>query len=160
MRYGQRERAQFRLEPNILIETRKPDGEWITRIKARNLIVITGIELVRDLIGGTGHRPSHIGLGTGVTPVLATDTTIETEAFRGLITTRNDLAAAIEFQLFLGLSDGNGFTYTEAGILETGFQNGSVNDPAILFARSIFTGITKTISIELTITWTITIVAV
>ena len=160
MRMRQRQFEQFRLEPNFMIETREPGGDWITRVKARNLIVTDGIEIVRDLLGGTGHRPSHIGLGTGTTAVTAGDTSIETEAFRDLITRREDLALAIEFQLFLGLGDGNGFTYTEAGILETGFQNGDPGDPAILFARSLFTGIAKTISIELTLTWTINIAAV
>ena len=69
------------------------------------------------------------------------------------------LAAAIEYQLFLGQNDGNGITYTESGLLETGFQNSNPGDPAILVARSVFTGVPKTNSVELTLTWTINIAA-
>lgn len=162
----QRAFEQFKLEPNVVLELHDAETkELVFRQKSRNLVVTTGVELVRDLLGGTGHRPSHIELGTGVTAVAAADGatyggTVETPAYRDLITRREDLALAIEFQLFLAQNDGNGFTYTEAGILETGFQNSAAGDPAILFARTVFTGIAKTISVELTLTWTINIAAV
>lgn len=145
--------------PNLRVEARNVDTGFIQTVRARNLVVNTGIINLRDQLGGTGHRPSHIGLGTGVTAVLATDTTIETEQFRDEITRRDDLTAAIEFQLFVGLNDGNGFTYTEAGILETDPKSGDSGDPATLFARAVFTGIPKTNSVELTLTWTINIAA-
>lgn len=144
---------------NVTIESRNViTGETVT-IASRNLVVNNGLDLLRDLLGGTGHRPSHIGLGTGVTAVTATDTSIETEQFRGEITRRDDLTAAIEFQLFLGINDGNGFTYVEAGLLETGQQNGDSGDPATLVARDNFTGVAKNNTVELTLTWTITLAA-
>jgi hypothetical protein len=160
MRYRIRPKEQFRLVPNLAIETFRPsDGaRWLT--EARNLVVDDGIGLVRDLLGGTGHRPSHIGLGTGVTAPAAGDTAIETEQYRDVITRRDQLAAGIDFQLFLGLNEGNGFTYTEAGLLETGIQNDAPGDPAILVARATFTGVVKNNTVELTLTWTIGIAAV
>ena len=152
-------KEQIVLVPNVSIELYEPSSGKIWEIHARNLIVTDGIEIIRDLIGGTGHRPSHIGLGTGTTAVTAADTSIETEQFRDEITRRDELAAANEFQLFLGLNDGNGFTYTEAGLLETGIQNGDSGDPAKLMARSVFTGVVKNNTVELTLTWTINISA-
>lgn len=130
---------------------------------AKNKVVTDGIEVFRDLLGGTGHRPSHIGLGTGTTAVDDGDASIETEIYRDIITRRNQLAAALEFQLFLGVNDGNGFTYLEAGLLETGSQFGDPLDAATLVARVVaptdFTAVAKTISVELTVTWTINLTA-
>lgn len=147
------------LQPNVRIETFNPEtGDRMIQ-ESKNLIVTTGIQHIRDLLGGTSRRPSHIGLGTGTTAVTAGDTSIETEQYRDVITRRDQLSAGIEFQLFLGLNDGNGFTYTEAGLLETGFQNGSSGDPATLIARDTFTGVAKTSSVEFTLTWTINITA-
>lgn len=150
---------QLKFDANVTLRVFNPKTRDAIVYKSKNLIVTTGIELIRDLLGGTAKRPSHIGLGTGSTAAIPGDTTIETEEFRGEITRRDDLPAGIIFQLFLGLNDGNGFTYQEAGLLETGFQNGSVGDPAILVARDTFTGITKNNTVELTLTWTINITA-
>lgn len=151
--------SRLNLGANVEVKTFNPEtGDEIIH-QSKNLIVTTGIELIRDLLGGTAHRPSHIGLGTGTTAVTAGDTSIETEEYRDEITRRDDLPAGIIFQLFLGLNDGNGFTYTEAGLLETGFQNDQPGDPAILIARDTFTGVAKNNSVELTLTWTINITA-
>ena len=152
-------KEELSLGLNLSIHTYNPKKDELIVRRAKNLIVTTGIESIRDLIGGTGFRPSHIGLGTGTTAVVAGDTSIETEQFRDEITRRDDLTAGNEFQLFLGLNDGNTFTYTEAGLLQTGFGNGSSGDPATLIARSVFTGVTKNNSVELTLTWTWTLVA-
>lgn len=152
-------KEQLLLIPNLVIERFCPATDELEIIKTRNLIVTDGIELVRDLLGGTGHRPSHIELGTGLTAVVAGDEEVETPQYRDEMTRRDELAAAIEFQLFLGLNDGNGFTYTEAGILEAGLQNDSPGDPGILFARANFTGVPKNNTVELTLTWTINIAA-
>ena len=158
-----RAQAQFAIVGNVEWRLFNPSSGHEDVFRVKNLVVNDGIDLVRDLIGGTGHRPSHIGLGTGTTAVLATDTSIETEEFRGEITRRDDIVAGIQFQLFLGLNDGNGFTYSEAGLLETGFQNGDPGDPAILMARVVaptdFTAVAKNNSVELSITWDINITA-
>lgn len=152
-------REQLRAGLNLRIETFDQERSTRRIHYAENLIVTSGIQSIRDLIGGSGFRPSHIGLGTGTTAVVAGDTAIETEQYRDEITRRDDLAAGNEFQLFLGLNDGNGFSYTEAGLLQTGFQNGSSGDPATLIARSVFAAVPKTSSVELTLTWTWTITA-
>ena len=158
-----RAQAQLSIGGNVEWKLFNPSSGHEDVFREKNLVVDDGIDVIRDLIGGTGHRPSHIGLGTGSTAVTATDTSIETEQFRGEITRRDDIVAGIEFQLFLGLNDGNGFTYSEAGLLETGFQNGSAGDPAILVARVVaptdFTAVAKNNTVELTITWQITITA-
>lgn len=158
-----RAKSQIGISGNVEWRLYNPFNGHEDIFREKNLVVTTGIELMRDLLGGISKRPSHIGLGTGSTAVVPGDTSIETEAFRGEITRRDNLPTGIEFQLFLGLNDGNGFTYTEAGLLETGFQNGSVGDPAILVARVVapadFTQVTKTISVELTVTWQILITA-
>lgn len=159
----QRVRSRIGIEGIVEFKTFNPTTKEERIFRRKNLVVDDGIEVIRDLIGGTGHRPSHIGLGTGTTAVVAGDTSIETEVYRDEITRRDNLATGIEFQLFLGINDGNGFTYSEAGLLQTGFQNGDALDPAILVSRVVaptdFTAVAKTISVELTVTWTILITA-
>lgn len=158
-----RMKSGFGFGGNVEFKYFWPSNERELIVVGKNKVVTTGIQLMRDLLGGTGFRPSHIGLGTGSTAVTDGDTSIETEEFRGTITRRDDLAAGIEFQLFLGLNDGNGFTYTEAGLLQTGTQNGDSGDAALLIARVVaptdFTQVAKSVSVELTITWTINITA-
>lgn len=150
-----------RFVPNVTIETRRPGAPYLEReVRARNLVVDNGISLLVDLIGGTGFRPSHIELGTGTTAADPLDTVVETPEFRAEITARDKLVKAIQFQLFLGLNDGNGFTYTEAGLFETGLQNSAPGDPGILVARALFSPVIKNNSIELTVTWTINVAAV
>lgn len=153
------QKAQLGFGSNVSLRVYNPTTGDETIHESRNLIVTTGIELIRDLLGGTAHRPSHIELGTGTTAVVAGDTAVETPQYRDEITRRDDLPAGIIFQLFLGLNDGNGFTYTEAGLLETGFQNSQPGDPAILIARDTFTGVAKNNSVEFTLTWTINLSA-
>jgi hypothetical protein len=158
-----RAESQLRIGGNVEWRLYNPLNGHEDVFRQKNLVVTTGIELMRDLLGGIAHRPSHIGLGTGSTPVIPADTAIEMEEFRGEIVRRDNLATGIEFQLFLGLNDGNGFTYTEAGLLETGFQNSGAGDPAILVARVVspvdFTQVAKNNSVELTVTWQILITA-
>lgn len=154
-------RENVRFSQNVVIETRRPDAALPEQqVRARNLVVDNGISLLVDLIGGTGFRPSHIELGTGTTPAAALDSIVETPQFRAEITARDKLVKAIQFQLFLGLNDGNGFTYTEAGLFETGLQNSAPGDPGILVARALFSPVIKNNSIELTVTWTINVAAV
>ena len=94
-----RARAQIELSGNVEWKLFNPFSGHEDVFKKKNLVVDDGIDLVRDLIGGTGHRPSHIGLGTGTTAVLATDTSIETEQFRGEITRRDDISIWINYSI-------------------------------------------------------------
>lgn len=154
-------REQVYFVPNVVIETRRPGCEWAEQeVRGRNLVVDNGLDLLADLFGGTGFRPSHIELGTGTTPADPIDTTTETPEFRNEITARDKIVAGVQFQLFLGLNDGNGFTYTEAGLLETGLQNSAPGSPGILVARAIFSPVIKNNTVELTLTWTINLAAV
>lgn len=154
-------REQVLFSGNVVIETRLPGCDWaVHEVCSRNLVVDSGLDLLADLFGGTGFRPSHIELGTGTTPADPLDTTTETPEFRNEITARDKLVAGVQFQLFLGLNDGNGFTYTEAGLLETGLQNSAPGDPGILVARDIFSPVIKNNTVELTLTWTINLAAV
>lgn len=152
--------ANVGVEQNVTVELYRPSDGWSFFTSSRNKVVDAGLNHVVDMLGGTGVRPSHIGLGTGTTAVTDGDTQIETEQYRDVITRRDKLSKAIEFQLFLGLNDGNTFNYTEAGLLVTGLQNGSAGDPATLFARNVFASVTKNSSVELTLTWKITLTSI
>ena len=131
----------------------------VSYVRAKNLVVNNGLNLVRDLLGGNALPPSHIGVGTGTTPVVASDSAIETEVFRSLITRRIPSPQSIRFQLFLGSGEANGNTLTEAGIIETGVQNGSAGDPGLLVARVVYSPINKTSGLEVTYNWDLDLTA-
>lgn len=141
------------IRPNVFIEIKARSGDQVSWIRGKNKVVDAGLNLMRDLLGGTGSRPSHLGVGTGSTAPAAADSSIETEVFRELITRRIDSPQSIRYQLYLGTGDANGFTLAEAGLLQTGAQNASAGDPALLVARVTYTSFAKTSSIEVTYNW-------
>ena len=150
--------SEIAIRTNVLIKVETVTE--VSYIRAKNLVVNTGLNMVRDLLGGNALRPSHIGVGTGTTSPVAGDTAIQSEVFRGLITRRIPSPQSIRFQLFLGTGDANGNNLAEAGLLETGIQNGSAGDPALLVARVTYTAINKTSAQEVTYNWDIDLAAV
>lgn len=153
-------RSNIRLWCNIEIIVYDVLSNTGRMIRTKNLVVDAGLNLVRDLLGGTGFRPSHVGVGTGATAPVAGDTSIQTEVFRGLVTRRDSLSKAIKYQFFLGTADANGNTLTEVGLLQTGFQNDAPLDPALLVARATYAGQAKTPGVEITYNWTLNIAGI
>ena len=86
------------------------------------MILDAFLNLLRDAIyGDTVTMPTHIAIGSGVTPALSSDTTLETEVFpdganRNAITSRTKPAAKqVRMQMLLGVGDANGYDLTEVG---------------------------------------------
>ncbi len=140
---------------NVLIEVREGDhGPVIATQQRHNLVVNNGLDIIRDLLGGDlNEEPTDIAVGTDNTVVTATDTTLAVEVFRNQITRRIDNNQSITFQLFISTTQANGNTLTEAGLIRV--KNGADR----LFARIVYAPIVKTVSVSVTITWTITLAA-
>lgn len=139
---------QLTLRANVTITQRDKAGRYVSRRKIRNLVVAKGRDLAVEMLGGTANAaPTHIALGTGSTAVTDADTALGSEQYRDLITRRRNFTARIQFQLYLDTTMGNGFNYTEAGIINV--RNGV----SILFARVIFAAIGKDSSTTLTVSW-------
>lgn len=151
---------QLTIKPNVLIEVWNTRSGAYTRQRRRNLITTIGVAVVGELLlrgvrgTSTGFAPSHIALGSGTTAAVIGDATLEAESYRDIVTVRRGSGAgatyASTFQLFLDTGDGNGSTFTEAGLFDSPTIGGGA-----LFSRILFTSVEKTPSIQLAITWDI-----
>lgn len=119
----------------------------------RNLITDAGRNVIRDLILGNGRIPSAIATGTGTTAAQLSDTALETEVFRAEIQRRASTNKVATMQLLIGTGDANGNTLTEYGL----FDNTVASAPNLV-ARIVSGTIVKTVSIQVTVTWSLTVV--
>lgn len=120
-----------------------------------NLIVDTGLDMARDLLGSGNHAPSHIAVGDDATAPTAADTLLANEVFRKAITqTDFDPGAIVQFIMFLDTGDANGFTLREAGLFNTAGSN-----QVEMFSRvPLVPEIDKDSGITVTLSWQITVV--
>lgn len=141
----------IKLSGHLTITVRDAKTDEILRVVENdNLIVDAGLNLVRDMILGTGLTPSHIAIGLSATAPAAGDTTLGSEVFRGLITRRTANDKLANMQLFLDTTSGNGNTLKEAGIF-TRSSGGT------MLSRVTYPEIVKTSSLTVTFTWDITL---
>lgn len=144
-------KSQAKLTCNVVIEEHTLKGKLLKRAEVRNLVVATGRNLVRDLLGGLFEAPTHMAVGTSTTAVTDADTALGAQVFQDVITRRVQLSSAIKFQLFIPAGSANGNNLTEAGIQTV------LGATTTLFARVTFPVFAKTGSNTLTISWTINI---
>lgn len=113
-----------------------------------NLIVQVGKNLVAAALIA-GQTPfGYMAVGTGTTPAVLADTTLQTEvarvAFSAASTTLNVATMVATFGAGVGTA-----TLTEAGIL-------NANAAGVLLSRVLFAAINKGPTDALQITWTVT----
>ena len=133
---------------NVLVTVRDLDGQVIGISSGKNLIVTTGLDYVRDFLGGGELRADTMAVGTGTTDPVLADVALETQVFSRTIDRRVDEAAKITFQILLDFGDANGNVISEVGL----FQN------AILIARALLTPtVSKVFGKQLTIAHEISI---
>ncbi len=137
-------------------EVRDLSGNLVSSGRSKNLVVNSGLNLIRDMVGGDFYKaPTHLWLGTGSAAVDATDTTSTlTAPYKKAITARTRADKNVAIQTFIGTGEGNGVTYREAGLVN------SFDEVSVLFARVLITPIVKTSSVTVTFTWNITLAAV
>ncbi len=141
---------QLQLRANMSLIARDRFGRIKYRRKVRNLVVAVGRNLVVEMLGGTNNAyPTHLALGTGTTAVADGDTALQAESYRDLITRRRNFSSRIQYQLFLDSTQGNGVTYTEAGLFNVR------NAVSVMFARVTFVGVPKDASTNITVSWDI-----
>jgi len=117
------------------------------RVEAHNLISSSGLEFCRDFFSGSRTRPNYIAIGSGTTSAMLTDTELETETFRKLISRRFPETARVTFQMLLDQSEANSTTIAEIGLFA---------DSTLLARALISPAIAKTAAIFATISheWT------
>jgi len=109
--------------------------------KYHNLVVNSGLNLIRDALAGDSVTfPTHMALGTGTTAEAAGDTALENEVFRDVITKTSKTGTGnVQYKYYLSSQDANGYNISEEGL----FNAASVGT---MFARVTFPADEKTSS--------------
>jgi len=121
-----------------------------------NVVVNCGKELITKRLTGSGNdcEITYGAVGTGSTAASASDTALETELKRKLLSTRTYTETTIVMLLYLGTTEGNG-VLTEIGLYGDGASG--TPDSGVLFNRAIIS-VTKTSSYTMTAQLTITLI--
>lgn len=105
----------IRLDWNVYAVVRDPGGKVLRVVRAKNLVVNTGLVQIRDLLGGRGFRADSIQVGTGTSSTTAGMTALENMVATKTIDRRIATGYAMEFQSLLLTSEANGYTLAEIG---------------------------------------------
>jgi hypothetical protein len=141
----------IRLRSNVHIEVRNAaTGALLRQIDGHNLVTLAGRNLVRDALSGISVDITHLAVGTGTTAVDASDTAMETEVLRGILTRTMRNSGQVVFDYYLASGDANGSELTEAGLFDAASSG-------TLFAHYVHAAISKSSSITVTYRWTIDI---
>jgi hypothetical protein len=126
-------------------------GQHLGRQQVHNLVVGSGLNLIRDLMYGDAVAgPSHFAVGTSSTAVLPGDTALGAEVAREAFATRTKGAGKLTIKYYLSSGVANGHTLTEAAIF-----NAEVG--GTMYCRVILgEAIPKTLAIAVTFTWDLT----
>jgi hypothetical protein len=137
-------------------ETGQP-GPWIPLVDDKNLVVTQAESLMAQMAinQGPGNNNSALGyieLGDPVTPAAPTlaDTNLQASTGQRKVVAVTATGNQVKAEATWSTAEGNGFTYTEAGLF-----NGLLG-LGLMFARKTFAGIAKTNAFELRFTWYIT----
>ena len=143
---------KFGMRGDVTIILRDKDGNVIDQRDIRNTIVDAGYDFICDVIGNT-TQPNDMawtGIGTGVTGVLGTDTTLETEVVR----VANVYAHSTGTKVFTHTADYAAGTGTGA-VTESALLNAA--SAGTMLNRIVFDVINKGASDTLEVVWTITL---
>ncbi len=144
-------------EGRVLIETRQvnPDGskgDWNKVHEDHNLVVTQAENLLAKMAAGVANAAiNYIELGDPLVPnpPALTDTNLQQTTNERKAVTAAVSGSQVEFTATWGVGDGNGFTFTEAGLFTGPFALGT------MFARKSGFSIPKTLAFELRFTWTL-----
>lgn len=145
------------LSGRVTIQVRDLNGTLLRVVEQDNLVVKTGRNLMRDLLGGfVTAFPSHLAAGTNGTAADDEDIALAEEVTRILVISRTQGVSQLTIRAFMGSTVGNGFDYVEAGLF-----NGSASDAnAVMFSRATHDPITKSASNTITYIWNLQLTSI
>lgn len=125
-------------------------GNVIKRVLKDNLVVTTGLALMLSRLGGSGNALTHMGIGSGTTAPTLANTDLQTSIVRRVFDTPGGTLAgtSITFYCLFPAGTGTG-TITEAGLF-------NAVAAGTMFSRIVFDPMTKSASLSLAASWTIT----
>jgi len=136
-------------------------GEWLFYLdgqlvkQEKNKIVQSGLNFLAKILANqqTNDVPVHCLLGTGTTAPAATDTKLQNEVLRKVVSAKQVQANLIRFRTFWLANEANG-TWAEFGLAFAGTDQ---KDSGVLFSRLVPTGgLSKSSNVVLTIETRIT----
>lgn len=143
-------------------------GEVIRQIRKSNLTCKGMRESVLRLLAQNTAPDDYdktklwaIYCGTGTTPPTIDDTALEAVGFKKVVETPISInlgSGYLTVQMTMESGEGNGLTFTEAGLCTKGDGTlGGVAEGVLLTARQVHGAIAKTAAMSLEYTWTIQI---
>ena len=136
----------MKISYNVEARVSSLNGDLLFVARGRNLVVNTGLGLIRDLLGGTALRPDRMKAGTGTGATTATMTDLQTPVVTKYMDRRISSGYGIQFQALIESDEANGNTLSEVGT----FQN------TIMVARALISPtIVKTSGVLVTMLHTI-----
>jgi len=145
---------------NDLLMKRLTDSCLVRQVVQNNIVTTAGLTQVTkglstNLTALAELEVNYTAVGSGTTTPASTDTTLSTETFRNVVNSLNYSSNIFFASMFIDFTEDSG-TYYEAGL----FINGTATtDSGTLFDHVLLnspTGITKTTSEVLTISFQIT----
>lgn len=138
---------------SVCIEMRKKgDDDWKKVHEDHNLVVTQAENLLAHMAAGSANSEiGYIELGDpgSPTPPELSDTTLQSTTGERQAVSAAVNGSQVEFTATWGTGDGNGFTFTEAGLFTNPLGSGT------MFARKAGFSVAKTNSFELRFTWTL-----
>jgi hypothetical protein len=145
--------SKIRLAGHVTAEVHDLDGRLIQVVSNHNHVVLTGRNIMRDLINGLITHPTHLGAGLNATVVADSDVGLVEEVTRILVISRTPTVSGTVIRAFMGATVGNGFTYVEAGLFNAAFS-----DPnSTMFSRATHDSIVKSSNNTITYIWNLDI---
>lgn len=132
------------------------DGKNVSTQQVSNLVVDSGLNLMRDRIAGLSSAyATHFALGASASAVTSAQTTLVDEKVRDVLTSAvGSPSKSVVFNYYLPAGIGNGNTLREIGLF-------TQSSGGIMVARALLaTPIVKTALVTATFAWTITFAAV
>lgn len=139
------------LQGCVTWELRDEHGNLKFQDTIHNLVVDDGLELIANLLVGTGSYPGYMAIGSDGTTPAASDTALGSELARVAFTSATTTANVVTWVGTYGAGVGTG-TVQEAGIF-------NASTGGTMLARAIHGAFAKGASDTLTITWTLTLSA-
>lgn len=129
-------------------------GRVLRRTRQHNLVVDSGLQLMRDVIFGGAASIGYGAVGTDATAPVASDVELGNEVFRDAIGSSTKQGGVgvpygLVMKFVVGSQSGNGNTFREAGLF-------NANPGGLMFARVTPEEVVKSDSILVIYTWTVT----
>jgi len=145
--FSKQKENKVKVTGEVAIKVFKNDA-LIDTFEDKNIVVNQGFEFICQLLGGDSTDSiTDIGFGTSNTPAVPTNVALTGQYDKALDGISYPAYNSIQFAFSLGLSENNGVTIEEIGLLNTSGD---------LFSRRLYT-IVKDNTVRVEGTWTISI---